>query len=337
MASFPVVWTRRTSDTIEDRGRWCGAERSEHRVHYGRKRVSVEEPPTAPIYCKKNTRFVSMIQVEPDECLRTSHGSTLTPREGNLVLPCERGLAVVVGGNRFSWVETEQFKTAPIQCGHFAVSAVPFLVFRIGAEWVGAAPLNAFLMKASCEEVLSEGPEGIDLVFALAETARDDSSESHPSERSQPQESGAAATSNNKNGAIEGPSGVRGDGRRGEPTESPTSSSRAATSSEEPSSEESSGSGSGDAPLGGLASECSGFPLSQLDGDKSGRVRATRTVRPPTDLMASVRRSAQAQCRAYASGREVRKVIQAASEQYSSAQMASRTQLAVCSPPGETS
>jgi len=320
----------------------------------------VEEPPTAPIYCN-NTRFIPMIQVESDERLRTSHGSTLSPREGNLILPCERGLAtvglaVVVGGNRFSWVETEQFKTAPIACGHFAVSAVPFLVFRIGAEWIGAAPLNAFLMKASCEEVLSEGPEGIDLVLALAQTARDDSSESRSSEsrssvscsseRSQPQESGAAATSN-KNGAIQGPSGVRGDGRRGEPTESPTPSSRAATSSEEPSSEEPSsegpsseepsGSGSGDAPLDGSPSGGSAFPLSQLDGDKSGRVRATRTVRPPTDLMALVRRSAQAQCRAYASGREVRKVIQAASEQYSSAQMASRTQLAVCSPPGETS
>ena len=107
-----------------------------------------------------------MIQVESGERLRTAYGSTLSPREGNLVLPCEReiatgGLAVVVGGSRFSWVETEQFKTAPIACGHFAVSAVPFLVFRIGVEWIGAAPLNAFLMKASCEEVLSEGPEGI--------------------------------------------------------------------------------------------------------------------------------------------------------------------------------
>jgi hypothetical protein len=137
------------------------------------------------------------------------------------------------------------------------------------------------------------------------------------SERFQPQESGAAATSN-KNGAIQGPSGVRGDGRRGDPAGPPTSSSRAGTSPEEPSSEEPSGGGSGNVPFEESASGDSAFPLSQLGGDKSGRVRATRTVRPPTSLMALVRRSAQTQCRAYTSGREVRTVIQTASEHHSS-------------------
>jgi len=261
-----------------------------------------------------------MIEVESDERLRTSRGSELSPREGNLILPCESGLAVVIGSDCFSWMETEQFKTAPIQCGHFAVSAVPFLVFQIGAEWVGAAPLNAFLMKASCEEVLSEGPDGIALVFALAQTASGRSSEGRPSETSQPQESGTAAPSDNKSRAARGPSGPSGDGGPGEPTENSVPSSRASTSPEEPA-----GGFFGDATSGDSA-----FPLSRLHGDKSGRVRVTRTAHPPTDLIASIRRSAQAQCRSYASAEAVRRVIRTASEHYSSAEMATRTDLAVC-------
>ena len=251
-----------------------------------------------------------MIQLEDGKRPHLSDGSVVSPRRASLVFPHENGLAVVIGRPSLSWIDTEQFKTAPIRCGHFAVSAVPFLTFQIGLGWVGAAPLNAFLMQASLDRALSGSSGEAELVFAITETQENSSStECFPKEE---RPAGGPADVSEMERATE-------DVRDVHPKVEPEEKDRSSSPQE---------------PLAGRPSDGSSFQFGRLDEEADGVVRATRTGSLPVDLIERFYISIQVQRRAYPSGKKVSEVIKKVTSYHSKAEMVSRSDLTLCSAHG---